>query len=69
VGRYELRPEEVEVLRAILEAVVIERSSGLIGVKPGHHFQTTSYGIAPRSLPALDALAKKVGLKDGMRTH
>jgi hypothetical protein len=66
VGRLELRPEEAEALRVLLDAVTVSEN-GEVGVIHAGRFESSRYGVRREHLAVLDGLARKVGISSGVR--
>lgn len=67
MSRYELRPDEVTALRAVLAAIVVSEPSGEIGVIHGNgRFVTSRHGMSAESRKAIDGLARKLGQGSGV---
>lgn len=68
VSRYELRPEEVDALRVVLQAITVSQPSGEIGVVHGaDRFVSSRFGLSVSGVDGLDRLAKKLDVPGGLR--
>lgn len=59
--QFQLRPDEVEALKVVLSALVLDRH-GEIGILHGRdRWVTSKHGLSTAHQQALDSLARKVG--------
>lgn len=62
MGKYELRPDEAEAVAAVLNAIAVHPTSGIVGVIHGNdRFVATKHGVDRSKLSSLDTAAAKLG--------
>ena len=69
MSRYELRSDEIDALRVVLQAITVSKPAGEIGVVHGpDRFVSSRCGLSPSAVDCLDRLAKKLDVPGGLRT-